>query len=135
MEEVMLKKSLESFSEQIMQLNTLPGVLADVKLIEGMIARNPLLVPHILSLCSAYLTDFQTSAKRKQDHLLREALGDAVHLLSKNKKPQKMHVHCTRIKKAIFPNGVNNTHHQGEKDFFNRYLSSPELEDVLEEDE
>lgn len=98
--------------------------ISALKEVEKLLDQNPLLLPHLLTLCSLRLSQFQKKAKQANDHLMREALGDAVHLLGMNKKPKASFITqmSARIKSAIFPNGITSHHHQGEKQFFEKYL-------------
>ena len=69
--------------------------------------------------------DYLNWCKRQNDSLLREALGDAIHLLGMKRRPsdKDMKQYCSRIEKAVFPNGiVKNYHHEGEQRFYARFL-------------
>jgi len=81
------------------------------------------LLPHVLTLVSGRMSDFSFKCKQENNSLLREALGDAVHLLGMQRKPSIKEMassYCIRIKKALFPNGISDHHHQGEKNFYNK---------------
>jgi len=85
--------------------------------------QHPDLLPYILTIASGAAIDFETKCKTENDNTLRNALGDAVHLLAMDKKPSLKYMsknYCQRIKKALYPNGISNYHHQGEKMFFKK---------------
>jgi len=88
--------------------------------IEEMIGQDPALIPEVLKLCADHMDAFKEQAKRQNDALLREALGDACHLLGMKRKPggKQFARHCVRIIKAIFPKGITDYHHEGEKNFY-----------------
>jgi len=88
------------------------------------IDKHPDSYPHILIHISKRLEQYRVMCKRQQDHDLRESLGDAVHLLGMPKKPAKKEMKnlCTRIEKTIFPEGPQSHHHQGERQFYEKYL-------------
>ena len=90
--------------------------------IKALIEKRPDLIPYVLECVSNHLRDFEERAKKQNNALLREALGDAVHILGLKRKPKDMHLLCTRIKRAIFPTGITMYHHQGEKNFYERYF-------------
>jgi len=98
--------------------------IGELKQINEMIRRDPSLIPSVLHLCSEYLEDFREQAKKQNDALLREALGDAVHIIGLKRKPspKMLFRHCIRIVRAIFPKGTTKYHHEGEKDFYNRCI-------------
>lgn len=62
--------------------------------------------------------------KKQNNNILRSALGIACELLAMKKKPsdKEMKSRCVLIEKALFPNGLQSWHHQGEIDFYNRFL-------------
>lgn len=88
--------------------------------IDQMITDDPDLIAPIMHMCGEHLDKFRKDAKKQNDALLREALGDACHLLGMKKRPPKKTFAslCTRIVRAIFPNGITSQHHQGEKKFY-----------------
>ncbi|OPZ41332.1 MAG: hypothetical protein BWY95_02661 [Bacteroidetes bacterium ADurb.BinA104] len=68
---------------------------------------------------------YQEACKRRQDWKLREALGDAVHLLGMNRKPPKETVTqlSVRIKDAVYPQGIDTPNlHEGERRFWRKYF-------------
>lgn len=85
-------------------------------------------LPEILTHISSRLIEFRETCERKNNVLLREALGSACQLLAMKKKPptKEMKQYCILIERAQFPNGLESWHHQGEKNFYNRYLKEPE---------
>jgi hypothetical protein len=90
----------------------------------NMIEKYPKLLTYVLQITSINLDRYRENCKKQNNGLLREALGDAVHLLSMNRKPsmkEMANTYCQRIKKAIYPDGVNpNFHHQGERNFYEK---------------
>jgi len=101
-----------------------PNHVENIKKINELITHDPALIAPIMHLCGEHLDKFREQAKKQNDALLREALGDACHLLAQKRKPPKktFFKHCIRIIKAIYPDGLTSYHHQGEKDFYNIYL-------------
>lgn len=85
-------------------------------------------LPEILTHISSRLIEYRETCERKNNVLLREALGSACQLLAmKRRLPDKeMKKYCVLIERAQFPNGLELWHHQGEKDFYNRYLKETE---------
>lgn len=83
-------------------------------------------LPEILAHISIRLSEYQEVCKKDNDNLLRNALGSACQLLAMNRKPKDMEKYCTLIKQAQFPNGLESWHHQGERNFYNRYLKEAE---------
>jgi hypothetical protein len=81
-------------------------------------------LPDILTHTSIMLSKYKEYCKGRNDTLLREALGDAVHLLGMDKKLPKLDMkrHCARIIEAIYPRGITKFHHQGEVEFWNKYI-------------
>lgn len=100
----------------------------ELKRIINKIKQFPDLYPQILTFIANDMKSFQEDAKRKNDWKLREALGDAVHLLGMKRKPphEDFVNYCIRIKRAIFPKGITEYHHQGEVNFYNKYLKEKE---------
>lgn len=94
--------------------------LDNIKKINQMITNDPALIAPLMHLCGEHLDKFREHAKKQNDNLLREALGDACHLMAQKRRPHKKTyaMHCIRIVKAIFPKGITSYHHQGEKDFY-----------------
>lgn len=80
-------------------------------------------VPEILNHISTRLTDIQEICM-KDNNDLRNALGNACSILALDRKPndKQMKKYCGLIEKTHFPNGIESWHHQGEKNFYNRYL-------------
>lgn len=69
--------------------------------------------------------EYRDWCKRQNNHLLRQALGDALLLLGTDKKlsANDMKKFCIRIEKAVFPNGIDkNYYHEGEQRFYKKYL-------------
>lgn len=77
-----------------------------------------------LTATSKSLANFRARCEKRNNHLFREALGDACHMLGMKRRPKakEMRNFCVRIKDAIFKDGITQFHHEGEKNFFNRYL-------------
>jgi hypothetical protein len=88
------------------------------------ISEHPQYLPDILAHIHTLLKEYKNICRKENDLLLREALGDAVHLLGMKRKPDHefMKKMCIRIKNAIFKDGVNSYHHEGERTFYNKYL-------------
>ena len=87
------------------------------------IENNLNLYPHVMTGMTALLYDFKIKCKNENDTLMREALGDACNILSQKKLPSYKDMstmYCHRIKKAIFPKGITEFHHTGEKNFYKR---------------
>lgn len=80
--------------------------------------------PHILKHLADKMLDFQNLSKRENDTLLRNALGEACQILAMKKRPsdKEMKNYCILIKRAQFPKGLESWHHQGEINFYNRFL-------------
>jgi hypothetical protein len=95
-----------------------------IKKFKEFIIENPHLLPEFLTIIGQELELFKEKCRKENDHLMREALGDACHLLGmKRKLPlNEMKMYCIRIRKAIFPDGIKQFHHQGEENFYNKYL-------------
>ncbi len=102
--------------------------LAKIDKIKNMMETDPLLIPTILDLCGQYFDQYRDKCRKQNDFLMREALGDAVHLLGMKRRPKESFVRnmCSRIEEAIFPKGIVSHHHEGEKRFYKRYI---EVED------
>ena len=106
-----------------MNSDTIPLVLKESeKKVKDLIEQDPSIIPFVLKTCGDYMSAFEAKAKMKNDSLLREALGDACHLLGVKRKPKDMKNCCIRIEKAIFKDGLTSYHHKGEQDFYNRYI-------------
>lgn len=90
--------------------------------INNKIKDNPNVIPLVLSYISQNLDLYMENCKKQNDGLLREALGDAVHVIGMKRKPAEKELpkYLERVKKAIFPDGITEYHHQGEKNFFNK---------------
>jgi hypothetical protein len=86
------------------------------------LSEHPQFLPDILQYLHTMITDYMKYCERQNNIMLREALGDAVHLLGMKKKPKDMKRACTRIENAIFRDGLCTYHHEGERQFYNRYL-------------
>ena len=80
--------------------------------------------PDILKHLADKMVEFQSQCKKENDNLLRNALGSACQILAMKKRPsdKKMKEYCVLIKRAQFPNGLESWHHQGEINFYNRFL-------------
>ena len=80
--------------------------------------------PEILEHLSVRMTEYQNQCKKENDNLLRNALGSACQILAMKKRPsdKTMKDYCVLIKRAQFPNGLESWHHQGEINFYNRFL-------------
>jgi hypothetical protein len=80
--------------------------------------------PEILEHLSVRMVEYQNQCKKENDSLLRNALGTACLILAMKKRPsdKNMKDYCVLIKKAQFPNGLESWHHQGEINFYNRFL-------------
>lgn len=92
------------------------------------IDKNVMHFPDILQHVASKMRDYEKTCKKQNDHLLREALGDALTFLSLDEKPStEIITKCSsRINKAIFSDGITNYHHNGEKDYFNKYINKKE---------
>ena len=99
-----------------------------LKKIKSFILEYPEHIPEILDAVNQSLKDYKNFCERQNNWKLREALGDAVHLLGMKKKPseKEMPKFLHRIKNAIFKNGIGSNHHQGEKNFYKRYFGEKE---------
>lgn len=86
------------------------------------VGKHPEYLPDILSMLGTMLEEYREQCEVRNNTLLREAIGDAVHLLSMDRKPNNMGQYCQRIKDAIYPKGLTDFHHSGEVRFYNRYL-------------
>ena len=95
-----------------------------LKEIKELITQNPKLLPDIFIFLGESLKNYKDVCKKENDHLLREALGDALCLLGTKRKPdlETIKRFSIRIKQAIYPDGIKSFHHQGEKNFFEKYL-------------
>ena len=82
------------------------------------------LTPYILSIIAQDYKNFQDVSEKKNNTLLREALGDACIILSMKRKPNEKELpkYLERIKQAIFPKGITEFHHDGEKNFYNKFF-------------
>jgi len=83
--------------------------------------------PQILLRISENLIEYRKKCKRENDSDLRECLGDALTLLSMDRKPSKKFLkekYLLRIKNILFNKGLTEEgrFHQGEKDFYNKFL-------------
>lgn len=80
--------------------------------------------PDILKHLADKMVEFQSQCKKENDNLLRNALGSACQILAMKKRPsdKEMKEYCVLIKRAQFPNGLESWHHQGEINFYNRFL-------------
>ena len=85
-------------------------------------------LPEILYFISTKLTEYHELCEKNNNALLRNALGSACQILSMKKKPsdKEMKKYCVLIERAQFPNGLESWHHQGEVEFYNRYLKETE---------
>ena len=89
----------------------------------NIIENNPEIYPYVMTGMTTILFEFKEKCKRRNDNLLREALGDACNILGQKKLPslkELSSLYCTRIRKAIFSNGIETYHHEGEKNFFKK---------------
>lgn len=93
------------------------------KLLE-IIDQNIEFYPDILVHISGKMKEFQKYCKKQNDSLMINALGSACQILAMKKRPsdKEMKKHCVLIQKAQFPKGLESWHHQGEKNFYNRFL-------------
>lgn len=98
------------------------GLPEDLVKIFLLIDQHPDYLPQILAQVGKRLNNYYTHCKRQNDHDLREALGDACHILGMKKRPADMKNACMRIERTIFPYGIERYHHEGEKQFYRRYL-------------
>ena len=96
----------------------------ELQKILNQIKEYPEFYPDILNFIASEMTKYKEKCKKENDWLLREALGDACCLLGSKRKPPASVItkFSIRIKKAIFKDGLNQYHHQGERNFFERYL-------------
>jgi hypothetical protein len=80
--------------------------------------------PDILKHLADKMVEFQSQCEKENDNLLRNALGSACQILAMKKRPsdKTMKDYCVLIKRAQFPNGLESWHHQGEINFYNRFL-------------
>lgn len=110
------EKHMENILEQYVQ--------ADLKKIYDLIDSNVQYLPDILSHVSKRLREYAQHCEKHNDSLLRNALGDAVTMLSRKRKPTDKLIRqfSVLIKKAIYKDGLTDYHHQGEKDFYNRFI-------------
>lgn len=99
-----------------------------LKKFKNFISEYPEHIPEILNAVNQSLKDYKKHCERQNNWKLREALGDAVHLLGMKKKPseKEMPKFLQRIKSAIFEHGIGSNHHDGEKNFYKRYLEKKE---------
>jgi len=96
-----------------------------LKEIKKFIEENPDYHAVLLGIIADKYNQYLEWCEKQNNTLLREALGDAVHLLGMKRRPNNrdMKEYCVRIEKAIFPQGINNNfHHEGEKRFYKRFL-------------
>jgi len=98
--------------------------LENIKRINQMIMDDPSLIAPLMHLCGEHLDKFRENSKKQNDNLLREALGDACHIIGLDRKPTKktLAMHCARIVEAIFPKGIVDYHHEGEKRFYEKII-------------
>ena len=91
-----------------------------LKNIDRQISNSPKLIPYILMVVSEYQFAFMSKCRQANDRVMREALGDALLLFSQKEQLDKKDLKqfCGRIKNAIFKEGINEYHHQGERNFF-----------------
>lgn len=81
-------------------------------------------LPDVFKLFSQMLEEYKDKCEKRNNILLREALGDACTIMSHKRRPSKedMKIFSGRIERAIFPNGLEPYHHTGEKNFYDIYL-------------
>lgn len=94
------------------------------------IDENPSYFPDILQHIAESMKSYERACKKQNDVLLRNALGDALTMLSQNRKPSAdVITKCSsRINRAIFSKGINDYHNQGEADYFNKYINVIQVE-------
>lgn len=83
----------------------------------------PNIVPYVLTGISTNLFDYKKKCKKQNDHDLREALGDACSILGRKRLPSLKDLstlYCQRIKETIFKDGIEQYHHEGERNFFEK---------------
>lgn len=94
--------------------------------IKDFLEENMDLWPFVLSHIASKQEEFQRSCKKQNNYALREVAGDLMTIMSGNKLPSKDVITklCIRVKKYIFPNGITKegNFHQGEKNFYEKYL-------------
>jgi hypothetical protein len=97
----------------------------EIEQIKEWITRHPDSLPDLLTHIGNTLSAYRESCEKRNNHLLREALGDAVLLLGLNRRPRKdiMTKLCTHIREAIFKDGLTDYHHAGEQRFYEKYLA------------
>jgi len=96
-----------------------------LKEIKQFIIENPDYHATLLGIIADQYNQYLEWCVKQNNHLLREALGDALHLLGMKRKPsdKDMKQYCVRIERAVFPNGIiRNYHHEGERRFYERFL-------------
>ena len=82
------------------------------------------LMPLIHLILYNKFKEYQDKCQKENNQKLREAIGDLCNIMSLDKKPPKedMKKYLQRVKDAIFPNGIQENHHQGEKLFYKKFL-------------
>ena len=87
------------------------------------IDQNPEFNNFFLMAVSINQDKYKKYCEEKNNHLFREALGDACAILARQRIP-KMHAlakfHCRRIRAAVFPHGIDHTHRDDEKAFYKK---------------
>jgi hypothetical protein len=85
--------------------------------------------PEILKHLANRMSEYQNQCEKINDILLRNALGSACQILAMKRRPsdKDMKDYCILIKKAQFPNGLESCHHQGEINFYNRFLKESNI--------
>jgi len=79
-------------------------------------------LPDILSHASMRLTQYKNQCEKKNNNKMVNALGSACQLLAMKRKPTDMKRACILIEQAQFPHGLESWHHEGEKNFYNKFL-------------
>lgn len=85
----------------------------------------PLAWPDILIGIASGMKQYRDACRKQNDWRIREALGDAVHLLGMDKRPPKnvMKLHAGRIKNVVYPQGIDTPNlHEGERRFWRKYF-------------
>ena len=96
----------------------------ELKNIKKFIEDYPEYIPEILDMIKLSLINYKEFCENRNNIELREALSDAVqHLGMKKRLPEKeIPRFLTRIKEAVFKNGITDCQTEGERVFYKRYF-------------
>jgi hypothetical protein len=102
-----------------------------LEIVFRMIDDNIDLLPDILAYVGMKLSAFKAKCEKENNALMVNALGSACQLLAMKRKPADMKKHCILIEKAQFPRGIEDWHHEGERNFYNKFLKIKEIKEKI----